>query len=176
MSALKASPSLQGSVASISGATQGLKAMRVSAPARAAFVVENKKSCALTGKTRNKANAVSFSMKHNRKFQEVNLQTKKIFWPEANRLVTIQVSTKALRTIEKKGLAVMAREAGLDLSKLPFTDVSPARLEYLAANKGAVPTAKNSRAMKNEEKIAASKKKPMVASYLGGRIIYERAE
>lgn len=178
MSALKVSSPVSGSVASISGATQALKAMRVSAPvARPAVLsVQNKKSCQLTGKTRNKACNVSFSMKHSRKWQEVNLQTKKIFWPEANRLVTLQVSTKALRTIEKVGLAAMARKQGLDLASLPYTDVSPARLEYLEANKGAVPTAKNARAMKNTEKLASSKKTPMVASYDGGRIMYARGE
>lgn len=39
--------------------------------------VEAKKVCQVTGKTRNKANNVSFSVRRTRKFQEVNLQVRK---------------------------------------------------------------------------------------------------
>ena len=134
------------------------------------------KVCDLTGKKRNKANNVTFSGKRNRKWQNVNLQEKHIYWPEGQRLVKLKISTKAMRTIEKKGLAAMAKDAGIDLWKLPFEDRSPARIAYKAREGQQVPKAKNPRAMKNEEKLASSKKTPVLAKYAMGRIVYYREQ
>lgn len=89
-------------------------------------------------------------------------------------LAAPQVSTKALRTLEKKGLNVMAKEAGIDLWSLPYVDCSEARLQYKRENPMKVPMAANPRAIKNPEKIAASKKKPIMARYELGRIVYYR--
>jgi len=146
----------------------------VQAPTRAAVVsVEAKRVCQLTGKKRNKANVVTFSNKHNRKWQYPNLQQKKVYWPEGQRWVKLRICTKAIKTIEKKGLGVMAAEAGIDLWKLPFEDARPERLAYLEENKGKVPVAKNPRAMKNKTKIAASKKQPRYPVYEeGGKIVW----
>ncbi len=72
-------------------------------------VVEASKVCELTGKKRNKANAVSFSNKKNRKWQEPNLQAKKFFWAHGQRWVSLRVCTKAIKTIEKNGLDIMAQ-------------------------------------------------------------------
>ena len=79
---------------------------------------------------------------------------------------------QALRTIEKKGLNAMAREAGVDLRKLPYTDVSKNRLEYLASKAAPMRRKIGMRRMKNREKLAASKKKPLVAKYLLGNRVY----
>ncbi len=49
--------------------------------------------------------------------QHVNLQPKRLWWPEGKRFVTLQLSTKAIKTLSKKGLSTFAREAGLDLNK-----------------------------------------------------------
>jgi large subunit ribosomal protein L28 len=76
--------------------------------------------------------AVTFSHKRNKKLQGVNLQYKRLFWPEEKRWIRLRLSTKAMKTVEKKGLAVMAKEAGLDLYSLPFEDARPQRLEWLA--------------------------------------------
>jgi large subunit ribosomal protein L28 len=138
-------------------------------------VVEASKVCDLTGKHRNKANAVSFSNKKHRKWQEPNLQWKKLFWAHGQRWVTLRLCTKAIKTVEKNGLDEMAQEAGIDLWKLPFEDARPERLQYLAENKGKVPVAVNERAMKNPEKLAASTKKPRVPVYtIAGKIAYVR--
>jgi ribosomal protein L28 len=51
-------------------------------------------SAAFAGKKRNKANVVTFSNKHNRKWQEPNLQYKKIFWEQGQRWVKLRVCTK----------------------------------------------------------------------------------
>jgi hypothetical protein len=47
-----------------------------------------------TGKKRNKANVVTFSNKHNRKWQEPNLQHKKLYWEEGQRWVKLRICTK----------------------------------------------------------------------------------
>lgn len=88
--------------------------------------------------------------------------------------------TRALKTVEKKGLAAMAAEAGLDLASLPYTDARPARTEWLAAQAVVPPqSAKKvgaARKMKNPEKLAASAKAPLQARYvLGGpRVVLTR--
>jgi large subunit ribosomal protein L28 len=73
--------------------------------------------CQLTGKKANNAYAVSHSHRRTKKLQEVNLQWKRIWWPEGNRFVRIRLSTKAIKTIELKGLAVVAKELGVNLNK-----------------------------------------------------------
>mmetsp|Transcript_2096 Transcript_2096/g.5330 ORF Transcript_2096/g.5330 Transcript_2096/m.5330 type:complete len:207 (+) Transcript_2096:108-728(+) len=145
------------------------------AGSRTPVQIEAKKVCDLTGTKRNKANSVCFSNKHSRKWQEPNLQHKKVFWANGQRWVKLKITTRALKTIEKNGLDAMAREAGVDLWKLPFEDARPQRLQYLAENKGKVPVAQNPRKMKNPEKLAASKKLPKYPVYEeGGRIIWIR--
>ncbi|MFB2837631.1 MULTISPECIES: 50S ribosomal protein L28 [Floridanema] len=75
------------------------------------------KVCQLTGKKANNAYAVSHSHRRNKKLQEVNLQSKRIWWEEGKRWVRLRISTKAIKTLEKKGLAAMAKEAGINLNK-----------------------------------------------------------
>ncbi len=73
--------------------------------------------CQLTGKRANNGYAVSHSHRRTKKLQHVNLQYKRIWWPEGNCFVKLRLSTKALKTLDKKGLTAMAKEAGIDLSK-----------------------------------------------------------
>jgi len=73
--------------------------------------------CDLTGKKANNAYAVSHSHRRTKKLQEVNLQEKRVWWAEGKRWVRLRISTKAIKTLQKKGLAAMAKEAGLDLRK-----------------------------------------------------------
>ncbi len=75
------------------------------------------KKCDLTGKKANNAFSVSHSHRRTKRLQEANLQDKRIWWPQGNRFVKLRVSTKALKTLEKKGLEAMAREAGINLNK-----------------------------------------------------------
>jgi len=74
--------------------------------------------CTLTGKRPNVANRVSHSNIKTKKRQLPNLQTRKVWFAEESRWVKIKLSTRALRTLNKKGLATFAKEAGLDVSKL----------------------------------------------------------
>jgi len=74
--------------------------------------------CMLTGKRPNTANKVSHSNIKTKKRQLPNLQTRRLWLEEEGRWIRLKVSTRALRTLNKKGLAVFAAEAGLDVSKL----------------------------------------------------------
>ena len=73
--------------------------------------------CDLTGKQANNAYAVSHSHRRTKKLQEANLQEKRVWWPQGNRWVKLRLSTKAIKTLERKGLAAMAKEAGINLNK-----------------------------------------------------------
>ena len=69
------------------------------------------KVCELTGKKAIVGNNVSHSnTKTKRKFQP-NLKTKKFFVPEENQWITLKVSTSAIRTINKKGISAVIKEA-----------------------------------------------------------------
>lgn len=74
--------------------------------------------CDLTGKRPNIAHKVSHSNIKTKKRQLPNLQTRRVWHDEGGRWVTLKLSTRALRTVTKKGLGVYAAEVGLDLSKL----------------------------------------------------------
>ena len=75
------------------------------------------RKCQLTGKKANNGYAVSHSHRRTKRLQHVNLQSKRVWWPEGNRWVRLNLSTKAIKTLEKKGISAMAKEAGLDLNK-----------------------------------------------------------
>jgi large subunit ribosomal protein L28 len=73
--------------------------------------------CQLTGKKANNAFSISHSHRRTKRLQQANLQVKRIWWSEGNRWVKLKLSTSALKTLERKGLSAMAKEAGLDLNK-----------------------------------------------------------
>ncbi|EKQ70760.1 LSU ribosomal protein L28P [Leptolyngbyaceae cyanobacterium JSC-12] len=76
------------------------------------------RTCQLTGKKANNAYAISHSHRRTKKLQEVNLQWKRVWWEEGKRWVRLRLSTKAIKTLEKKSLSQFAKEAGLNLNKL----------------------------------------------------------
>ncbi len=66
--------------------------------------------CELTGKKSLKGNKVSHSNhKTKRRFQP-NLKLKRFFIPETNEWITLKVSTSALKTINKNGIASCLRK------------------------------------------------------------------
>ncbi|MBX2798124.1 MAG: 50S ribosomal protein L28 [Myxococcales bacterium] len=73
------------------------------------------RKCMFTGKRPNVANKVSHSNRKAKKRQLPNLQSRRLWWEEAGQWVRLRLSTRALRTIDKKGLGQFAREAGVDL-------------------------------------------------------------
>ncbi|MBD2100731.1 50S ribosomal protein L28 [Leptolyngbya sp. FACHB-261] len=75
------------------------------------------RQCALTGKKANNAFAISHSHRRTKKLQEVNLQWKRVWWPQGNRWVRLRLSTKAIKTLNFKGIDAFALEAGINLNK-----------------------------------------------------------
>ncbi len=72
--------------------------------------------CQLTGKKANNGFAVSHSHRRTKRLQNANLQNKRVWWAEGNRWVKLKLSTKAIKTLETKGLQKMANEAGINLN------------------------------------------------------------
>ena len=69
------------------------------------------KVCQITGRKRMVGNNVAHSKLRTKRIFALNLKTKK-FWSETEqRFVTLKVSAKGMRTIEKKGLDAALREA-----------------------------------------------------------------
>ncbi len=56
-------------------------------------------------------NNVSFSINKTRRRFDVNLTKKRFYLPEENRWVTLKVSTRALKSINKKGISAVLKEA-----------------------------------------------------------------
>lgn len=75
------------------------------------------RKCMFTGKRPNVANRVSHSNIKTKKRQLPNLQWRRLWWQEGDSFVRIRLSTRALRTVSKKGLQTFADECGIDLSK-----------------------------------------------------------
>ena len=75
------------------------------------------RKCVFTGKRPNVANKVSHSNRKSKKRQLPNLQARRLWWEEGQRFVRIRLSTRAMRTIDRKGLQNYATEVGLDLSR-----------------------------------------------------------
>tara|TARA_B100000212_G_scaffold22931_1_gene15272 strand:+ start:85 stop:321 length:237 start_codon:yes stop_codon:yes gene_type:complete len=73
--------------------------------------------CELTGAKANNGMAVSHSHIRTKKLQQVNLQKRRLWWQEGNKWVTMRISTKALKSIQKVGLNKFAKSQGVDLSK-----------------------------------------------------------
>ncbi len=66
--------------------------------------------CQVTGKRPITGNTVSHSnIKTKRRFLP-NLQTKRFFFVEEDRWITLKVSTEAIRTINKNGLSAVIKE------------------------------------------------------------------
>ncbi len=74
--------------------------------------------CNLTGKRRNVGMKVSHSHIRTKKVQLPNIQTKRVWFEDESRWVRLRVSTRALRTISKKGLSSFMRDAGLKLKDI----------------------------------------------------------
>lgn len=71
---------------------------------------------AITGKRRLAAHNVSHSNIKTPRWQQVNVQRRRLWVPEMGRFVTLKVTTGDLRTIDKIGLAAYARQQGVKLA------------------------------------------------------------
>ena len=67
--------------------------------------------CDLTGKRAMVGNNVSHAMNKTKRKFEANLVKKRFYIPEEDRWVTLKVSTSAIKTINKKGISAVIKDA-----------------------------------------------------------------
>ncbi len=67
--------------------------------------------CEITGKGPLSGNNVSHSMRHTKRRQMPNMQTKRIWIPEEGRFVRMRISTTAIKAITRNGASVMLAKA-----------------------------------------------------------------
>ncbi len=76
------------------------------------------RKCDLTGKKPMFGNAVSFSNKKSRRTWVPNVHDKRVYIPELDRYVRLRLSTRAMRSLNKKGLNQFLRDEGLTLKDI----------------------------------------------------------
>ena len=69
------------------------------------------KVCELTGKRAMFGNNVSHAMNKTRRRFNVNLVKKRFYIPEEDKWITLRISTSVLKTINKKGISAVIKEA-----------------------------------------------------------------
>ena len=69
--------------------------------------------CQVTGKRRMVGNNVSHSQRKTKRVQQPNLVKKRIYVPETNRTITLKLSTRALRTMNKVGVHQYLTQNGI---------------------------------------------------------------
>ncbi len=67
--------------------------------------------CEITGKRPRVGNTVSHANNKTKRRFYPNLQTKRFFIPEENKWITLKLSTKAIKTINKNGISAVLKEA-----------------------------------------------------------------
>ena len=76
------------------------------------------RKCKLTGKGPMAGNLVSHANNRTKHWQIPNLQRKRIYVDELGRTVRVRLSTRALRTVGRKGLMPYLKEQGLTLKDI----------------------------------------------------------
>ena len=69
----------------------------------------------ITGKRKLKAQNVSHSNIKTKRWQNINVQTRRIWVPELGRFVSFRVTTRDIRTIDKIGVVAYAKRYGVKL-------------------------------------------------------------
>ena len=69
------------------------------------------KVCQVTGRKRMVGNNVSHSKRRTKRIFALNLKTKKFWSEQEQRFITLKVSCKGMRNIEKNGLEATVRDA-----------------------------------------------------------------
>ncbi len=67
--------------------------------------------CEITGKRPHVGNKVSHANNKSKRRFYPNLQTKRFFIPEEGKWITLKLSTKAIKTINTKGISAVLKEA-----------------------------------------------------------------
>ena len=69
----------------------------------------------ITGKRKLKAQNVSHSNIKTKRWQHLNIQARRLWVPELGRFVTLNVTTRDIRTIDKIGVMAYAKRHGVKL-------------------------------------------------------------
>ena len=69
----------------------------------------------ITGKRKLSAQNVSHSNIKTKRWQNVNIQTRRVWVPEQSRFVTLNLTTRDIRTIDKIGVTAYAQRHGVKL-------------------------------------------------------------
>lgn len=69
------------------------------------------KVCELTGKKAMTGNNVSHALNRTKRKFNVNLINKRFYIPEEDKWISLKISTSALKTINKKGISAVLKEA-----------------------------------------------------------------
>jgi large subunit ribosomal protein L28 len=69
----------------------------------------------ITGKRKLKAQNVSHSNIKTKRWQNVNIQTRRVWVPELKRFVTLNLTTRDIRTIDRIGVTEYAKRHGVEL-------------------------------------------------------------
>ena len=69
------------------------------------------KTCEITGKKVMFGNNVSKSLNRTKRRFDINLIKKRFFIPDENKWITLKISASALKTINKKGISEVLKEA-----------------------------------------------------------------
>ncbi len=66
--------------------------------------------CQVTGKQALVGNNVSHSKRHTKKRSEINLRKKRFWLEDEKRYISLRVSARGMKIIDKRGLAVVVKE------------------------------------------------------------------
>ena len=69
----------------------------------------------ITGKKKLRAQNVSHSNIKTKRWQCLNIQTRRVWVPELRRFVTLNLTTRDIRTIDKIGVTLYAKRHGVKL-------------------------------------------------------------
>ena len=69
----------------------------------------------ITGKRKLRAQNVSHSNIKTKRWQNLNIQTRRVWVPEVKRFVTLNLTTRDIRTIDKIGVLAYAKRHGVSL-------------------------------------------------------------
>ncbi|MCA9806876.1 MAG: mitochondrial large ribosomal subunit protein bL28m [Cyanobacteria bacterium HKST-UBA06] len=75
------------------------------------------RKCQVSRKRYNRSNKLCFSNKKHRHPQHPNTQVKRLWVPELNRMVSLRVSTKVLKTITTYGFMSALKRYGRELQE-----------------------------------------------------------
>ena len=72
----------------------------------------------ITGKRKLKAQNVAHSNIKTKRWQNVNIQTRRVWVPELKRFITLNLTTRDIRTIDRIGVTEYAKRHGVSLASI----------------------------------------------------------